>query len=206
MAHLLTISDIKLERERLLNSMAILPLSYKFTEQEKEDLKAIYEDTLKIYDTAIARNIEVKDFELQQLTNDSIIHDVLFKIVDFKILLIIGKPNTGKTILAKEIATKFNSVQWVSGRTNINHFDSRWVFEAVTIDTDLIVLDDAIHNNTIEHFLVRYFLDSKMIVQQKHREPLIIDTPKLIITADSDNCNLDHLSQSLKRRLLIVNL
>lgn len=65
MAHLLTISDIKLERERLLNSMAILPLSYKFTEQEKEDLKAIYEDTLKIYDTAIARNIEVKDFELQ---------------------------------------------------------------------------------------------------------------------------------------------
>ena len=65
MAHLLTISDIKLERERLLNSMAILPLSYKFTEQEKEDLKAIYEDTLKIYDTVIARNIEVKDFELQ---------------------------------------------------------------------------------------------------------------------------------------------
>ncbi|WP_445718223.1 hypothetical protein [Flavobacterium sp.] len=65
MAHLLTISDIKLERERLINSMAILPLSYKFTDQEKEDLKVIYEDTLKIYDTAIARHIEVKEFELQ---------------------------------------------------------------------------------------------------------------------------------------------
>jgi hypothetical protein len=65
MAHLLTISDIKLERERLINSMAILPLSYKFTEQEKEDLKVIYEDTLQMYDNAIARDIEVKDFELQ---------------------------------------------------------------------------------------------------------------------------------------------
>lgn len=65
MAHLLTISDIKLERERLLNSMDILPMSYKFTEKEKQDLQVIYEDTLKIYDTAISRNVEVKEFELQ---------------------------------------------------------------------------------------------------------------------------------------------
>lgn len=65
MAHLLTISDIKLERERLINSMEILPMSYKFSEQEKSDLKVIYEDTLKIYDSVIARNIEVKEFELQ---------------------------------------------------------------------------------------------------------------------------------------------
>jgi hypothetical protein len=65
MAHLLTISDIKQERERLINSMVILPKSYKFTEQEKEDLQVIYQDTLNIYDTVIARNIEVKEFELQ---------------------------------------------------------------------------------------------------------------------------------------------
>lgn len=65
MAHLLTISDIKNERQRLINSMAILPMSYKFSDQEKEDLKVIYEDTLKIYDTAIARGIEIKDYELQ---------------------------------------------------------------------------------------------------------------------------------------------
>jgi hypothetical protein len=72
MAHLLTIQDIEQERKRLLNSMELLPLSYRFTDQEKEDLKVIYEDTLKIYETAIFRKIdayikslEVKDFELQ---------------------------------------------------------------------------------------------------------------------------------------------
>lgn len=205
MAHLLTISDIKLERERLLNSMAILPLSYKFTEQEKEDLKVIYEDTLKIYDTAIARNIEVKDFELQNVNNVGI-YDIISKRVDFKILLLIGKPYTQKTHFAKRIAENFNSVQWIDGRCNINHFSRNWIFEKVTDKTDLIVIDDALHNNTIEHFVIRYFSDSKMRVLRKHKEPIIIDTPKLIITADSDNCNLDHLSQSLKRRLLIVNL
>lgn len=66
MAHLLTIQDIKNERQRLVNAMAILPISNAFTDQEKQDLLAIYEDTLKHYDTAIARDIEVKDFELQQ--------------------------------------------------------------------------------------------------------------------------------------------
>lgn len=65
MAHLLTTTDIKQERQRLINAMAILPISNLFTDKEKEDLLIIYEDTLKYYDTAIARNIKVKEFELQ---------------------------------------------------------------------------------------------------------------------------------------------
>lgn len=65
MAHLLTIQDIKQERKRLINAMEILPKSPFFTKKEVEDLIAIYEDTLKYYDTAIARLIEVKQFELQ---------------------------------------------------------------------------------------------------------------------------------------------
>ena len=206
MAHLLTISDIKLERERLINSMAILPLSYKFTDQEKEDLKVIYEDTLKIYDTAIARNIEVKEFELQPANENIGIYDIISKRVDFSILLIIGKPYTAKTHFAKIISEKFNNVQWIDGRCNINHFSRNWIFEKVSDKTDLIVIEDALHNNTIEHFVFRYFSDSKMTVLRKHKKPIIINTPKLIITANSDNCNLDHLSKSLKRRMLIINL
>lgn len=65
MAHLLTISDIKQERIRLINSITILPVSDKFTEKEKEVLSKIYQDTLRIYDTSLARNVEVNEFELQ---------------------------------------------------------------------------------------------------------------------------------------------
>ena len=64
MAHLLTIQDIKNERNRLINSMELLPMYYFFTDQEKKELKVIYEDTLKAYDTAIARGIRVVDFEI----------------------------------------------------------------------------------------------------------------------------------------------
>jgi hypothetical protein len=42
MAHLLTIQDIKNERSRLLNSIEILPLSYRFSDAEKTALLEIY--------------------------------------------------------------------------------------------------------------------------------------------------------------------
>lgn len=65
MAHLITISDIKQERERLINSIAILEHSPFFSQMEKDVLEEIYKRQLTIYDTVIARNIEVKNFELQ---------------------------------------------------------------------------------------------------------------------------------------------
>ena len=65
MAHLLSISDIKLERERLINSIAILQNSPFFSQMEKDVLEEIYKRQLNIYDSAIARNVDVKEFELQ---------------------------------------------------------------------------------------------------------------------------------------------
>ena len=62
MAHLITLQDLKNERLKLINSMEILPVSQLFTDEEKEDLKAIYIDTLSHYDNAIARETRVIEF------------------------------------------------------------------------------------------------------------------------------------------------
>lgn len=65
MAHLLTIYNIINERKHLINSIEILKYSPFFSQMEKDVLEEIYKRQLNIYDSAIARNIEVKEFELQ---------------------------------------------------------------------------------------------------------------------------------------------
>lgn len=59
MAHLLTIHDIKQERKRLENAIAIMPLSVHFSDDEKKELLEIFKTLLHKYDTALARSIEV---------------------------------------------------------------------------------------------------------------------------------------------------
>lgn len=205
MAHLLTISDIKLERERLINSMAILPLSYKFTEQEKEALQIIYQDTLIHYDNAIARDLEVTfskktDFSATPkiITSQNQVDEIIKN--DFKIILITGKPYSGKTSFAKRIAENFNEVAWIC-ESQLNH---NFTFNNISNSTDLIVFDDVEKIKSINE-LVYGFIYNKIILRKRGLAPFCIDTPKLIITTDS-KCNIEQLSESVKRRLLIINL
>lgn len=230
MAHLLSISDIKLERERLINSISILEHSPFFSQMEKDVLEEIYKRQLNIYDSAIARNVDVKEFELHSgdglcfktfwernvdskpiTVLDTLLQDkkivtiseIMYKYIDFNILLLVGSEFSGKKTYATTISKSFKSPLFLGGKTGLE-VQSKFLFNDANDSTDLIVFYD-IDINSIENLVFR-FSDDYLNIHKRSKEAFNIKTPKLIITADSNNCNIEQLSQSVKRRLLIVKV
>lgn len=163
-----------------------------FKQNSKDFLQEKFNEIIKCIDQEIINQITV---------NDPI---TVFKKIEFDKLLIIGDPLTGKTRLANHIATYFNNPIFLDGRKF--NIETPFVYHDVKIDTDLIVFDDVECIKSLETIIFRDFSEEKMKISRKFRDNLIIDTPRLIIIGDKKNFPFEQFYESIKRRLLIIEL
>lgn len=99
------------------------------------------------------------------------------------ITVIIGKPNTGKTILAKQL-TKDKKAIWLDGYD----LSSSFAFASVTTETECLVLDDIKTIRSIPEML----LGDKLTINKRGHWPKTINLPDIIIT--SSTLTLDDFS------------
>jgi hypothetical protein len=123
-----------------------------------------------------------------------------------KIIIIIGKPESGKTLKAKEIASLYNkeNVTWIDGRTLDNKHSSHFYWHRCNLNTELVIIDDFKDVSNIDK-LYSLIADG-VVVEKRFQDPFKIH-PKIIIGCSSE-VSIDDLptqSNAFNRRFLIIN-
>jgi ABC-type microcin C transport system duplicated ATPase subunit YejF len=123
-----------------------------------------------------------------------------------KIIIIIGKPESGKTLKAKEIASLYNkeNVTWIDGRTLDNKRSSHFYWSRCNLNTELVIIDDFKDVSNIDKF---YSLIVEGVVVEKRCQAPFKIHPKIIIGCSSE-VSIDDLptqSNAFNRRFLIIN-
>ena len=120
-----------------------------------------------------------------------------------KIIVIIGKAESGKTMKAKEIASSYKkeNVTWISGR-DWKH-DRPFLYRSCNLNTELIIIDDCDDASHIENIYSSAAGGIK--VETPSKEPFYIH-PKIIVVCSSE-ISIDDFIQSnaFKRRVSIIN-
>jgi hypothetical protein len=123
-----------------------------------------------------------------------------------KIILIIGKADSGKTTKAKEISCSYDkeNVVWIDGYQFKKRFHSNFYYKSCNLNTELIIIDGIKDASHIESFYS--YIYEGIRVEKKYKEPFLIN-PKIIIVC-SEEISMDDLpieSLAFNRRFLIIN-
>lgn len=116
-----------------------------------------------------------------------------------KNIIIIGPPNSGKTLKAREIAKEYRveDVIWIDGRIKFNS----WSFSACDIDTRLIVIDDIALVNMLDVILL---MQNRILVYKKGIIPFGIKCP--IIAVFDSSISKEQLPQSFISEFQVIEL
>jgi hypothetical protein len=120
-----------------------------------------------------------------------------------KIIVIIGKAESGKTMKAKELASSYKkeNVTWISGRDW--KYDRPFTYRSCNLNTELIIIDDCGDASHIESI---YSSVAEFVkVETPSKAPFYIH-PKIIIGCSSE-VSIDDFIQSnaFKRRVTIID-
>lgn len=111
--------------------------------------------------------------------------------------IIVGKPESGKSRLAKEIAGqtyKENEVAWIDGKSSPSHFR----FQNCNENTKLLIIDDA---KDVESYIG---LTEEVVVERQCKEQIVIH-PEIILVCD-ENVDPNNFGLSITRRFNIIKL
>jgi len=117
-----------------------------------------------------------------------------------KIIVITGKPESGKTSLAKNMALAFENPIWLDARSF--SLQNRFFFDCLNKSHDLIVLDDL--PQRFVNFIA-YGLSTEITIEKRGQKPFEIPTPKIIITCDVA-IKTETTDQSFLRRVKEINV
>ncbi len=114
--------------------------------------------------------------------------------------IIIGKQSSGKTTLAKEIASQYleHEVVWID-----RDYDEAFAFQECTQDTKLVVVDDIECISCAIGFFGS--IEAKIQVQKPLCEPFFID-PKLILVYQLQNPQNERFKEYLEKRHPLYNV
>jgi ABC-type microcin C transport system duplicated ATPase subunit YejF len=123
-----------------------------------------------------------------------------------KLIIIIGKPESGKTLKGKEIASLYNeeNVTWIDGHTLYNKNSSHFYWSRCNLNTELVIIDDIKDVSKIDK--IYSLISEGVVVEKRFQNPFRIH-PKIIIICSSE-ISLDDLptqSKAFNRRFLIIN-
>lgn len=119
-----------------------------------------------------------------------------------KPILIIGTQNSGKTLAAKGVGSRFKETVIIDGK---NWHERPFQFQVCTENTDCIILDEFISPNEVEYF---YGLTANGVdVERLGIKPVVI-YPQIVIIINIPKgiSNVLQLSQAIKRRFDTIRI
>lgn len=124
-----------------------------------------------------------------------------------KVTIITGEIGSGKTLMAKELASKHRKedVMFLKGR-QFNP-QNQFRFSGANKNTRMIVIDDV---DVFYHIEYISFLNSydTIDINVRNGKPIIINTPDFIVTCDESITKkfLETFGQSFQRRVKIIEI
>lgn len=127
--------------------------------------------------------------------------------MDKRITILLGPDQSGKSYLAGLVKRDSDTV-YLNGRDR-KLFKNPFLFDQQTESINVIIIDDLEANRIYD--AIEYFLDDKLNVHRRRKEPLLIEMPRVIITCNNSECPdlADQLLQgpaSIVRRVMIIEV